>query len=114
MNDSSYPEWQLEIPIAAKHFPFEYKFIVRDKSSSSNNTNNDTVIWEHGPNRVCGLDASSAPPACLILREGRFRGEPVPKRMAGVAIPVFSLRTQRSLGCGEFVDLAVFADWAKV
>lgn len=31
-------------------------------------------------------------------REERWRG-------AGVAVPVFSLRTDESLGCGEFLDI---------
>ena len=33
-------------------------------------------------------------------------------RAAGVAIPVFSLRSDRSLGVGEFADLKPLADWA--
>jgi len=33
-------------------------------------------------------------------------------RAAGVAIPVFSLRSPDSLGIGEFADLIPFADWA--
>ena len=34
-------------------------------------------------------------------------------RAAGVAMPVFSLRGEKSLGVGEFADLKPFADWAK-
>lgn len=33
-------------------------------------------------------------------------------RGAGVNIPVFSLRTKQSLGCGDFLDLIPFIDWA--
>ena len=33
-------------------------------------------------------------------------------RAAGVALPVFSLRGEKSLGVGEFADLKPFADWA--
>ncbi len=33
-------------------------------------------------------------------------------KAAGVAMPVFSLRTPQSLGIGEFADLKPFADWA--
>jgi 4-alpha-glucanotransferase len=32
---------------------------------------------------------------------------------AGVAIPVFSLRTEKSLGVGEFTDIKKLVDWAK-
>lgn len=34
-------------------------------------------------------------------------------RAAGVAIPVFSLRSGKSLGIGEFADLKPLADWAS-
>jgi 4-alpha-glucanotransferase len=39
-------------------------------------------------------------------RERRWRG-------AGVAIPIFSLRTPSSLGCGEFLDLLPLIDWCS-
>ena len=35
------------------------------------------------------------------------------KRIAGVAIPVFSLRTQNGFGTGEFPDIKLLVDWAK-
>ena len=34
-------------------------------------------------------------------------------RGAGVAMPVFSLRGEKSLGVGEFADLKLFSDWAQ-
>lgn len=34
-------------------------------------------------------------------------------RAAGVAVPVFSLRGEKSLGVGEFADLKPLADWAN-
>ena len=30
-----------------------------------------------------------------------------------MSIPVFSLRSKRSLGVGEFLDLKLLADWAE-
>ncbi len=35
------------------------------------------------------------------------------KRAAGINIPVFSLRSKKGLGTGEFLDLIPFIDWAK-
>src|SRR5204863_5666176 len=32
---------------------------------------------------------------------------------AGVAIPVFSLRSKNSFGVGEFADIKLLVDWAK-
>jgi 4-alpha-glucanotransferase len=34
-------------------------------------------------------------------------------RAAGVAVPVFSLRSENSFGVGEFADLKLLADWAE-
>ena len=35
------------------------------------------------------------------------------KKMTGTAIPLSALRTQNSLGCGEYPDLLQFADFCK-
>lgn len=35
-----------------------------------------------------------------------------PQRIAGCAIPVFSLRSEGSCGVGDFGDLKLLADWA--
>ncbi|WP_288786506.1 hypothetical protein [uncultured Fibrobacter sp.] len=32
---------------------------------------------------------------------------------SGVAVPVFSLKTQDCVGIGEFLDLVPFGTWAK-
>ena len=32
---------------------------------------------------------------------------------AGMAIPVFSLRSEKSFGVGEFTDMPLLVDWAK-
>ena len=40
------------------------------------------------------------------------RDAPASFRGAGVAMPVFSLRSDKSLGVGEFADLKPFGDWA--
>lgn len=36
----------------------------------------------------------------------------MPWRGAGVAIPMFSVRSEADLGVGEFLDLKLFVDWA--
>lgn len=37
----------------------------------------------------------------------------MPTRHAGINIPLFSLRTKQSLGCGDFLDLIPLLDWVK-
>ena len=34
-------------------------------------------------------------------------------RGAGVAVPVFSLRTNNGMGVGEFLDIKLLVDWAN-
>jgi len=36
----------------------------------------------------------------------------MPWRGAGVAIPMFSVRSEADLGVGEFLDLKLLVDWA--
>jgi 4-alpha-glucanotransferase len=34
-------------------------------------------------------------------------------RGAGTAVPVFSIRSQESIGCGEFLDLIKLVDFSE-
>lgn len=77
----------------------EYKFIVVHDSSFTNCT------WESGENRVLGN-------ATLVNAFFRYPYRPEPK-FAGVNIPVFSINTKSSVGCGEFLDLKVLADFCQ-
>ena len=45
------------------------------------------------------------------LNDGFAALPPPTWKGAGVAIPVFSLRSQRSFGIGEFPDLKLLVDW---
>lgn len=55
-------------------------------------------------------EASCRAPALVARNDGYFRHERR-WRGAGVAAPVFSLRSQRSVGCGEFADLCELVDF---
>ena len=41
-----------------------------------------------------------------VTRSGTLKG-------AGVAVPLFSLRTEKSGGIGEYPDIIKLVDWAK-
>jgi 4-alpha-glucanotransferase len=85
----------------------EYKYAMLDLSKRC------IASFELGENRCLpsrmdsGRDWTCVHDECY-RREvaGLFRG-------AGVAMPVFSLRSDKSLGVGEFADLQTFGDWAK-
>lgn len=84
-------------------FPIEYKYGVFDTEQ------NVFVAHESGSNRR--LDDAPIANECVIVDDG-FAALPANTwRGAGVAIPVFSLRTEKSFGIGEFSDLKPLADW---
>ena len=76
----------------------EYKFVVTTASG-------EFLRWEQGENRV--LPASDR----LHLTLGLRLRDDVQWRGAGVAVPVFSLRSEQSFGVGEFADLQLLGDW---
>ena len=106
-------EWKTVHPVEEVSFPFkeikervEYKFVLADKRTKS------VKCWEEGPNRV--WDGGHPEDERGIAGKEDQR-EPVfshPWRGAGVAVPVFSLRSEDSFGVGEFNDLKKLADWA--
>ena len=71
----------------------EYKYFIRE---------NGQIRWEDGPNR--------------ILPEGKdhiwdWFGLAKRQTMKGVAVPLFSLRTEDDFGIGEYTDLPKLGDW---
>ena len=103
-DDSEFPMWHIALPSDELPERFEYKFIVRKKEDDG------TTIWEEGYNRLFDYFKPSAGEA-LHLEVRSFRN-PDLWRGAGVAVPVFSLRSERSFGVGDFSDLKLMADWA--
>ena len=78
----------------------EYKFIVTD-------CNGEFLRWERGENRVLPSDDR------LLLTLGLRLRDSVQWRGAGVAVPLFSLRSNDGFGVGEFADLRLLADWCE-
>ena len=88
-------------------YTIEMKFLVYDLDP------NVPVIWEARMNRTFpipqSLDNVKEP---IILEEAHF---PIPAdRLAGTAIPVFSLRSEGSFGVGDFGDLKKMIDWVAL
>ncbi len=100
--NGSFGVW-LQLPTDA--FPVEYKYGVYDLER------NALVRYEDGSNRVLAEAARSG--GQVIINDGFARLPLTPWRGAGVAMPVFSLRSERSFGVGEFADLPLLADWAQ-
>lgn len=105
MNDADYPEWRIEIDATHLSYPTEYKFVLYDTH------NRCIVAWEEGPNRR--LDEPQIRTGETAILNDVFPRFLLPEwKGAGVAVPVFSLRSEQSFGIGDFADLRLFIDWA--
>lgn len=93
-----YPHWVAAVDAFGDSI--EYKYVLLDEDGS-------VEMWEEGPNRMVPAIASGT----ANIYDDEFCGLPG-WRGAGVAIPVFSLRTATDVGVGQFTDLVPFADWA--
>lgn len=96
--------WIARADLSHDDFPLAYKYGVWSE------TTKQFVRFESGDNRTLYFagDAANA----VVLHDGFVRLPNTGFKGAGVAIPVFSLRTSNSYGTGEFTDLKVLADWA--
>ena len=104
LDDSQFPIWKISLATPSVEVPLEYKYLLVD-------TTTDQVIeWESGENRfVQYLDIE----ALSIINDNHFNRTLPSWKAAGVAIPIFSLRSEEGFGVGEFNDLKKMVDWAK-
>ncbi|WP_258097770.1 4-alpha-glucanotransferase [Marinoscillum pacificum] len=106
MSDQDFPIWTVDLPIDEVDTPFEYKFVIYSHKEEK------VVTWESGTNRYFPLYDLSNHKKLVIHSEEEFRYPVGHWKTAGVAIPVFSLRTESSAGVGEFPDIKLMVDWA--
>ena len=66
---------------------------------------------ESGENRV--IDLKGQGKSIILKKDQSFNYSSLEWKGAGVAIPVFSLRTKNSFGVGDFADIKVLVDWCK-
>ena len=105
MSDASYPTWSVNIPSSSIKEGSEYKFLILKK------TTGEVVAWEGCDNRRFDFTPSAAD-ASIVDAGQRLVNPLAPWRGAGVAIPVFSLRSDEDFGVGDFLDLKLMIDWA--
>ena len=102
MSDTEFPVWKADIKVSEAQI-IEYKYMVYDLKTGAQ------VDMEWGENRqIWGIEKG-----IVIYQNDRgFRRTQPRWKGAGVAVPVFSLRTEEGFGIGEFQDLKKMADWA--
>ena len=97
-------EWAVNIDAELLYDEAEYKYVVI-------NDNGEIIRWEEGMNR-----RMRAPKLRHKQMWVKTDTPPVMNRdswkVAGVVIPVFSIRTAKSFGVGDFGDLKALIQWA--
>jgi 4-alpha-glucanotransferase len=93
------------LDLRGQKFPFAYKYGVFDTAQNS------FVRFEGGENRR--LHNGTGRNQHTLVNDGFAQLPLKPWRGAGVAVPVFSLRSKHSFGVGEFLDLKPLADWGE-
>ncbi|ULQ53945.1 4-alpha-glucanotransferase [Flavihumibacter fluvii] len=97
--------WTVYLDLHKEAFPLSYKYGIYNIKSKS------FVQFESGANR--GLFGDAFHHKQTIVHDGFAYLPNSSWKGAGVAIPVFSLRSKNSFGIGEFTDIPLLADWAK-
>ena len=98
--------WKVKINLANGGFDITYKYGIY------NNALKLFIRYEIGENRF--LQDRGGKGMLTILHDGFFHNDANFWKGAGIAIPVFSLRTENSFGTGEFTDIKLLVDWAKI
>ncbi len=100
--------WQLSINRQQLNSGFSYKLLIRDKKSKA------AIHWEDAENRYLNdlLLLTVQHTTCVVSLTYACKG--LFWKTAGVAIPVFSLRSEDSFGVGDFLDLKKLVDWSKL
>lgn len=99
--------WEYVMEVDENTAAFEYKFVL------VHNETKDILEWEKGENRKCIFTYPDETDNVLVINSNEPNFESLLWRGAGIAIPVFSLRSKNSFGIGEYPDLKLMIDFAK-
>ena len=108
MDDSLAPLWKVDLNASNLNFPLHYKYVIFDPE------NKRVIEWEEGNNRVIRDFVCQSTNSMKVHTDEKFRQNSGRWKGAGVAVPLFSLRTEHSGGIGEFTDLCKLVDWSKM
>lgn len=97
--------WTLDIDLSKATFPITYKYGVYNLKKE------EFIRFEEGDNRTLHYDVPAN--KRTVIHDGFIRLPNNVWKGAGIAIPVFSLRSNNSFGVGEFADIKLLVDWAK-
>ncbi len=98
--------WEIRLDMSGEYFPVAYKYAVW------NSKEKQLIGFESGDNRLLIPDVSAQ--RISIQHDGFAHLPNNTWKGAGLAIPVFSLRTKNSFGYGEFNDIKLLIDWSRL
>ncbi|UYZ62347.1 4-alpha-glucanotransferase [Hymenobacter weizhouensis] len=104
LSDESYPTWCADVALENPERTVQYKYGIwdpREKKIIHLEAGEDRLIYPSADRRTLRVKSDDQ----FRYPTGHWRG-------AGVALPVFALRSRRGLGVGEFPDLKLLVDWA--
>ena len=107
MNNCGPACWSIVIKFDKKHKNVFYKYGIYDTVKK------EVIALEPGKDRLF-MKPDKNPKANSILRiDDYFKYTDISWHGAGVAIPVFALRSEKGMGVGEFLDIKLLVDWCK-
>ncbi|MCX8532030.1 4-alpha-glucanotransferase [Chryseobacterium luquanense] len=105
LSQTDFGIWEASVEISEIQL-IQYKYAIFDKKQQK------IIDVESGENRL--TDPNPQNDVLQIVSDHYFRFKSYQMyHDAGVAVPVFSLRTENGFGVGEFSDLKKLADWAN-
>ena len=103
-HDETNGTWQASVHLDTV-FPVRYKYGIYDNKAKK------VIEWEAGEDRFISMTSRKDQTICTIKTDEKFRYNQAWKG-SGVAMPVFSLRSKKGMGVGEFTDIKLLVDWA--
>ncbi|XP_057249169.1 4-alpha-glucanotransferase DPE2 isoform X2 [Beta vulgaris subsp. vulgaris] len=94
--------WQADCVMGKEDFPIKYRYGKYDNAGH--------FAIEIGSNRELSVETLCNQARYVFLSDGMLRE--MPWRGSGMAIPMFSVRSEDDIGVGEFLDLKLLVDWA--
>lgn len=96
--------WEVQLNLAKSIRNIHYKYGVFNRNSGQ------FVCFESGNDRTAAIIPTKN--AAFLISDDFVRIKKTPFRGAGISIPVFSIRTKKSFGVGDFSDIKTMIDWA--
>ncbi len=104
LSNKNYPYWNVDLLLDNSTEEVHYKYAIYNVEE------NKFRCFEQGQDRIVPA-AQAGEQVCV--NDEFVRLDTNTWHGAGVSIPVFSLRSEKSFGCGDFTDLKLMVDWAS-